>query len=259
MIPAGCFTGRGGQTVHRFKITELGQNVFWLRGEEREHLVRVLRLASGDKIVGFDNSGGEWLAEIAKIEDKSVTCRILQEGYPEVEAKAVVYLVVGLAKGEKMDWVVQKGTELGMAGLIPLRAKRSVLRLEGSKAAERVERWQKIAAEAAKQSHRVKEPVVQAVSDWAELPAELPPDTVWLMPYEEEKTSHLREVLEGLEQGCPIAILIGPEGGFDPAEVALAQETLAAQSVSLGLRILRAETAALAALTMVLFQRGDLG
>jgi len=245
--------------MNRFKITELGNEVFWLRGSERDHLVKVLRLSPGDLIVGFDNTGLEYTGVILKIEDKSVTCRILSTDHPDVEAHTAVYIVAGLSKGEKMEWVIQKGTELGMEGLIPLRAKRSVMHLEGSKAQDRVVRWQKIASEAAKQSHRVQEPQILEICDWKDLRGQLPEDTQWLIPYEEEKTQRLASVLEGLHPERPIALLIGPEGGFDEAEVSLAQEKLGAQSVSLGPRILRTETAALAALTMVLAHFGDLG
>ncbi|MEA4902285.1 16S rRNA (uracil(1498)-N(3))-methyltransferase [Desulfitobacterium sp.] len=245
--------------MHRFKITELGKNAFWLRGDERDHLVRVLRLAPGDDIVGFDNSGAEYYATILKIEDKSVTCRILETSHPDVEANTKIYLAVGLSKGEKMEWVIQKGTELGISGVIPLRAKRAVMRLEGTKALERVKRWQKIAGEAAKQSHRVQEPQIFEVADWSDLPKLLPANTQWLIPYEEEKTERLQTVLDRFDPLLPMALIIGPEGGFEAAEVSWAQEYLGAASVSLGPRILRAETAALAAATMVLAHYGDLG
>lgn len=245
--------------MHRFKITELGNNAFWLRGPEREHLVRVLRLSPGDEIVGFDNSGAEYMAIITKIEEKSVTCHILDAGYPEVEAQTQVFIVAGLSKGEKMEWVIQKGTELGMAGLIPLRTKRAVMKLEGSKATDRVERWQKISGEAAKQSHRVREPKIFQVADWKDLTEGLPESTQWIIPYEYEKTQKLHTVLQDFNPAEPIAILIGPEGGFEDSEVLWAQENLQAKSVSLGPRILRAETAAVAALTLVLGHYGDLG
>lgn len=245
--------------MHRFKISELGRNVFWLKGPERDHLVRVLRLSPGEEIIGFDNSGAEYRAIINKIEDQSVTCGILKEEFPEVEAKTQVFVVAGLSKGEKMEWVIQKGTELGMAGLIPLRTKRAVMKLEGSKAKDRVERWQKISGEAAKQSHRVREPEIFPVSDWKDLSVILPPTTQWLMPYENENTRSLRSALAEFDAQGPIAILIGPEGGFEESEVSWAQENLQAQSVSLGSRILRAETAAIAALTLVLGHYGDLG
>ena len=245
--------------MNRFRITELGNDVFWLRDSEREHLVRVLRLSPGDIIVGYDNSGKEYTSVIQKIEDKSVTCRILSTDQPEVEAHTAVYLVAGLAKGEKMEWVIQKGTELGMVGLIPLRAKRSIVYIEGTKARDRVARWQKIASEASKQSHRVQEPIIFEVSDWKNLKEKLPEDTQWIIPYEEEETQRLVSVLKTLDPAHPIALLIGPEGGFDPAEVSMAQEQLGAQSVTLGPRILRTETASLATLTMVLAHYGDLG
>ncbi|WP_088228757.1 16S rRNA (uracil(1498)-N(3))-methyltransferase [Desulfosporosinus sp. FKB] len=245
--------------MNRFKITELGKNAFWLRGTERDHLVRVLRLTPGDKVLGYDNSGMEYTGVILKIEDKSVTCRILSSDYPEVEAHTSVFVVAGLSKGEKMEWVIQKGTELGMKGLFPLRAKRSVMQLEGSKAQERVVRWQKIAGEASKQSHRVKEPRIGEVCNWGDLKDKLPEGTQWLIPYEEEKTRRLTSVLSTFDPDLPIAILIGPEGGFEAAEVDRACEELGAQSVSLGPRILRAETAALAALTLVLGHFGDVG
>lgn len=245
--------------MHRFKISELGKDVFWLRGSEREHLVRVLRLKAGDEVVGFDNTGVEYAGIVLQIEENSVTCRILSIERPEVEARTSVYLAVGLAKGEKMDWVMQKGTELGMEGLIPLRAKRSVVRLEGNKARDRVARWQKIASEAAKQCQRVKESRIFAVCDWQELAAQLPPDTQWLIPYEEERERRLGSALEGVDGERPIAVLIGPEGGFEQAEVAWAEEKLGAKCVSLGPRILKTDTAALAALTMVLARFGDLG
>lgn len=245
--------------MNRFKITELGKDVFWLRDSERVHLVKVLRLTPGDIIVGFDNTGMEYTSVIDKIEDKSVTCRILSTDQPDVEAHTEVYIVAGLSKGEKMELVIQKGTELGMEGLIPLRTKRSIMHLEGTKAQERVARWQKIASEASKQSHRVREPQIAKVCDWTDLAVYLPEDTQWLIPYEEEKTQRLTPALGELDPARPIAILIGPEGGFDSAEVELAQEKLGAKSVSLGPRILRAETAAIAALTMVLAHFGDLG
>ncbi|HBP64477.1 MAG TPA: 16S rRNA (uracil(1498)-N(3))-methyltransferase [Desulfosporosinus sp.] len=245
--------------MNRFKISELGNEVFWLRGSERDHLAKVLRLKAGDLVIGFDNTGLEYTSVIVKIEDNSVTCRILSTDHPDVEAHTSIYLVAGLSKGEKMEWVIQKGTELGMQGLVPLRTKRSIMHLEGSKAQDRVARWQKIASEAAKQSHRVQEPKIFEVCDWRDLAEQLPAETQWLIPYEEERTQRFTTVLESLDPKRPIALLIGPEGGFDPSEVALAQEKLGAKSVSLGPRILRTETAALAALTMVLFHFGDLG
>ena len=250
--------------MHRFKISRLSsdQGFFWLHGAEKDHLVRVLRIQPGETVAGFDNSGREWLGKILSVAEDEVSCQILAEQRPEVEARLALYLAAGLAKGEKFEWVIQKGTELGMAGFLPLQAKRSVVQLAGPKAAERVERWQKIAAEATKQSGRVCEPQIFPVSAWHELPGRLgslAKEMQWLIPYEEEKTERLLTAAGQLDPGRPVGLLIGPEGGFEPAEVAWAQQNLGARSVSLGPRILRAETAAVAALALVLGQWGDLG
>lgn len=245
--------------MHRFKIKTRQGDTFLITGEELHHFVHVLRLKTGDKVVGYDNTGAQWFGVVESIEKDWASCKIIEEEFPEVEARTKVYLVMGLAKGEKMEWVIQKGTELGMTGFVPLKTQRSVLQLEDKKARERVSRWQKIAAEAVKQSRRVVEPQIGQVADWQDLKKVLPPGTQWLIPYEDEKTFSLSNTLQGFNPEYPIAILIGPEGGFAPEEVTAARESLKAQSVSLGPRILRTETAALAALVMVLNYYGDLG
>lgn len=245
--------------MYRFKIDIIKDESFLITKDELHHLVHVLRLGPGDKVVGFDNSGSQYLGVIEFIQQDSASCKIIVEESPEVEARTKAYLVMGLAKGEKMEWVIQKGTELGMAGFIPLRTKRSIVQLEGKKALDRVVRWQKIASEAVKQSRRVIEPKIMNVSDWKDLINILPQGTQWLIPYEDEKTESLRDTLAGFVPDYPLAILIGPEGGFSPNEVEWACARLKAKSVSLGPRILRTETAALAALTIVLANYGDLG
>lgn len=245
--------------MYRFKIGIMKEESFLITEDELHHLVHVLRLGPGDKVLGFDNSGSQYLGVIEFIQQDSASCKIIVEESPEVETRTKVYLVMGLAKGEKMEWVIQKGTELGMAGFVPLRTKRSIVQLEGKKAQERVVRWQKIASEAVKQSRRVIEPKVMNVSDWNDLNNMLPQQTQWLIPYEDEKTESLRDTLASFIPEYPLAILIGPEGGFSPNEVEWACARLKAKSVSLGPRILRTETAALAALTIVLANYGDLG
>ncbi|NLL52481.1 MAG: 16S rRNA (uracil(1498)-N(3))-methyltransferase [Peptococcaceae bacterium] len=245
--------------MHRFRAIAHNQGCFLITGDELHHLTKVLRLQRGDKVYGFDNSGRQWLGIIEKLEKDSALCRIIEEEYPEVEAKSKVYLVMGLAKGDKMEWVIQKATELGMAGFIPLRTRRSVMQLEGKKAEDRVKRWQKIAGEAAKQSRRVIEPKIEQVAEWKDLEVMLPPETQWLIAYENEKKLSFSNTLASFNPEYPIAVLIGPEGGFSGEEVREAQEKLGARSISLGSRILRTETAALAVLTMVLTYFGDLG
>ena len=245
--------------MYRFRVSTIEDLYFRITGEELHHLTKVLRLGLGDKVIGFDNSGGQVIGIIERLDKESADCKIIQKDNPEVEAKTKVYLVMGLSKGEKMEWVIQKGTELGMAGFIPLRTKRSVLQLEGKKAQERVVRWQRIASEAVKQSRRVIEPRISDICGWDDLEGLLPEETQWLIPYEDEKTTSLCNIVTHLNQAYPFAILIGPEGGFSAEEVESARIKLKANSVSLGPRILRTETAALVALTLVLANNGDLG
>jgi 16S rRNA (uracil1498-N3)-methyltransferase len=245
--------------MNRFKIEAKEGDYFRITGEELHHLANVLRLIPGDKVIGFDNSGRQFTGVIKSLTEEAAFCLITEEDYPQVEAGTRVYLVMGLAKGEKMEWVIQKGTELGMAGFIPLRTKRSVVRLEGSKARERVTRWQRIAAEAVKQSRRVVEPRIEDILSWQDLTAYFPQGTQWIMAYEDEKTSTLHKVLPSFSSDYPLVLLVGPEGGFEPEEAEWARNNLQASSVSLGPRILRTETAALAFLTMVLSYFGDLG
>ncbi|ADY56719.1 Ribosomal RNA small subunit methyltransferase E [Syntrophobotulus glycolicus DSM 8271] len=245
--------------MHRFRISSIDQDYFLIDGEELHHLTRVLRLGPGEEILGFDHSGRLWRGAIREINKEQAVCSVIRAEIPETEAKVKVYLIVGLSKGEKMELVIQKGTELGMTGLIPLRTRRSVMKLEGTKAEERVDRWRKIAGEAVKQCGRVIQPAVAPVLDWQDLPAYLPADTQWLIPFEGEKTVSLKACLKSFDPSLPMALIIGPEGGFEPQEVLWAKEKLGAKSISLGSRILRAETAAIAALTIVLAFYGDLG
>jgi 16S rRNA (uracil1498-N3)-methyltransferase len=237
--------------MHRFRAIAHNQVCFLITGDELHHLTKVLRLQRGDKVYGFDNSGRQWLGIIEKLEKDSALCRIIEEEYPEVEAKSKVYLVMGLAKGDKMEWVIQKATELGMAGFIPLRTRRSVMQLEGKKAEDRVKRWQKIAGEAAKQSRRVIEPKIEQVAEWKDLEVMLPPETQWLIAYENEKKLSFSNTLASFNPEYPIAVLIGPEGGFSGEEVREAQEKLGARSISLGSRILRTNPLAAGASTLL--------
>lgn len=245
--------------MNRFKTDSKEGDYFLIIGEELHHLAHVLRLIPGDEVIGFDNSGRQFTGVIKSLTEEAAFCLITGEDYPPVEARTRVYLVMGLAKGEKMEWVIQKGTELGMAGFIPLRTKRSVVRLEGSKARERVTRWQRIAAEAVKQSRRVVEPRIGDILSWHDLTAYFPQGTQWIMAYEDEKTLTLHKALPSFNSEYPVVLLVGPEGGFEAEEAEWARKNLQACSVSLGPRILRTETAALSFLTMVLSYFGDLG
>ncbi|MDR1320872.1 MAG: 16S rRNA (uracil(1498)-N(3))-methyltransferase [Gracilibacteraceae bacterium] len=244
--------------TRRFRLAGKGDEMFWLEGDEFRHLTTVLRLGPGARIVGFDEERA-YLGIITNLRDGQACCRI-ESALPETgEPAARVFLVMGLTKGDKIEWVIQKGTELGMAGFVPLAAERSVARPDERRQAAGDERRRKIAAAAVKQCGRVRQPEIFPLSGWEALPALLPPDTACFLAWEEEKERSFKAALAGVDWRRPLAVLIGPEGGFTRAEAERAAKELGAAPVSLGTRVLRAETAALAALTLALAASGDLG
>ena len=178
-----------------------------------------------------------------------VAC-ITREGYQSTELGAEIYLFQGLPKADKMELIIQKAVELGAAGIIPVEMKRCVVKLEEKKKKSRRERWQAIAESAAKQSKRNLIPQVFDVLTYKEAMAMAGEMDLFLLPYENERgMAATREALEAIRPGMKVAILIGPEGGFEEKEVLLAQEK-GARSISLGRRILRTETAAITSIAM---------
>lgn len=246
----------------RFFVVEPEQikgELVYLTGEDVHHIKRVLRLRPGDELQVLDGKGRAYRVLLTEVGLTQVVGRIQESWLRESEPLSRLTLVQGLPKGEKMEVIVQKCTELGISRLIPVRTRYSVVDWDEAKAASRVERWRKIAREAAKQCGRSSVPVIEPVQDWAEvLGAERHPSCLRLMPWEEEKERHLRDALRERQPGEGVVIFIGPEGGFSPEEVALAREE-GVVTVTLGPRILRTETAGPAVVAMILFALGDLG
>jgi 16S rRNA (uracil1498-N3)-methyltransferase len=219
----------------------------FLGPEARRYLADVLRLAAGDRVEVFDGRGGRYDAVI------EAGFEAVRLGPREEAARAPVELtlVVALAKGEKMDLVVQKATELGAARILPFAADRSVVRLERDKGEERAARWRRIAEEAARQCGRADVPEVRAPADLAAALAGLAPATRLVVFH--PGGAPLAQVAAA---PC-IAAVVGPEGGLTDAEVG-ACEAAGAHRASLGPRVLRAETAAIVALALLQARHGDL-
>ncbi|MFZ5595945.1 MAG: 16S rRNA (uracil(1498)-N(3))-methyltransferase [Bacillota bacterium] len=226
-------------------------------GPDVKHMVKVLRLKPGDRVELLDGSGRAALARVESLGRDEVVCSKLSEYKPGGEPPVRVTLVQGLARGEKMDLIIQKCTELGVAEIMPMICSRSVVRLEEGKAAGRQARWQRVALEAAKQCRRPRVPLVHSPRDISRVLEEMPPGAAGLMPWEEERNCPIGELLKGESPGH-VYIFIGPEGGFEPAEVEQARSRGVA-TVSLGPRILRTETAGLICLGLVMHRWGDLG
>lgn len=219
------------------------------------HAARVLRLRSGDDLTLFDGRGGEYAARIAQVERERVRVDVLTWDARECESPLALTLVQALQAGEKMDLTVQKAVELGVGRIVPVLARRSVVRLDGARAARRVEHWRGVAASACEQCGRNRVPDVaelQGLERWLAQPAPAGALRLMLAP----GAGHTLATLAPPPPGSPIELLIGSEGGLAPEEMhAAAQAGFVA--VGLGPRVLRTETAGLAALAAIHARWGD--
>lgn len=243
--------------MRRFLLSDRLADKMVVAGGEAHHMLRVLRLAAGDQVVVVDPVGQAAVARITQASDTEVFLSMETMLEEEREAPITIRLAQGLPKSDKMDFIVQKAVELGISEIIPMEADTSVVRYDAAKQQNRRERWQKIAAEAAKQCQRTIVPNVAAVQDLAKLLAAIGGETQIIVLYEGQVPLGLKQVLRE-KPGNDYLLIIGPEGGLSSREVQLAQERGAA-IVTMGPRILRTETAALAAIAAVMYEHGDLG
>ena len=214
------------------------------------HAERVLRLAVGDPVTLFDGQGGECAASILAF-GREALARLGPRLAIECESPLQITLVQALASGDKMDWIVQKAVELGVAAVQPVAAERSVLKLAGERADKRVAHWQQVAVAACEQSGRNRVPVVGEILPLAKYLAR-PFDGTRLILAPGADGALARKA----RPSRPLAILIGPEGGWSPAELDLAARAGCAP-LALGPRVLRTETAGLAALAAMQTMWGD--
>lgn len=220
--------------------------------EAAHHALRVLRLRSGDELVLFDGLGGEYSGRVV---EATGILRIALEARRDLEREAplALTLVQALPAGDKMDWVVQKAVELGAATIQPIQAKRSVVRLAGERAEKRVAHWRQVAISACEQCGRNRLPKIGAIIDL--------PHYLTVSP-DQNETRLLLSPLPGMRLSAltkPLAavtLLIGPEGGFEEGEEQAAL-SVGFQAISLGPRVLRTETAGLAAMAAILALWGD--
>jgi 16S rRNA (uracil1498-N3)-methyltransferase len=229
----------------------------FVTGQELEHLRRVLRLEPGDRITIFDDAGWEHEAVIRSLGLATGEIDILRSYQTQRESRLQLTLAVGLTKGEKIDFVVEKATELGVQTIIPFASTYAVPKLDERKIAARGERWQKIALSAAKQSGRTKVPQVLPLMKFADLLMRAQPQAAKLLCWEKEAQQSLRLAHDKLGDAHSLLVAVGPEGGFSSSEAELARQH-GFEWVHLGRRILRAETAAVTALSLVQFLWGDL-
>ncbi len=246
--------------MHRFFADESGiQNgLARLNAEDSAHALRVLRLEAGEEIE-LVCAPERYLAVIEKADMDGVTVRVRGE-LRATEAKTRVTLYQGLPKADKMELIAQKATELGAYAIQPVAMERCVVKLDGKDAIKKTERWQKIAREAVKQCARVDVPEIRVPKKLSALTEDFAALDALIVPWEDARDGSMRACLapfEGREE-ISIGILIGPEGGISEKEAAWLAQSANARLVTLGPRILRTETAAIASITMAMTLRGEM-
>lgn len=223
--------------------------------EQVHQLKKVMRVRAGEQFEVVDDDSQLAIVEVSELEPFEVKVVELLE--QKVELPVSVTIAVGLSKGDKLDWIVQKATELGVSEIIPLSLTRNVVKWTGDKADKKIERLQKIAEEASEQSHRLKVPRVTSVMTLKELVNYTSDFEQKLIAYEESakvgESLQLVKSLQSLQENESVIFVFGPEGGIEEQEVALLEES-GYIPCSLGPRILRAETAPLYALAAVSYQ-----
>jgi len=228
-----------------------------IQGSEVRHIRRVLRLDTGDEIVVFDGSGKDYRGIIVKGGSSSVVIQIQNISPSRKESHLGITLAQSLLKGEKMDYLIQKATELGVKKIIPFFSSRSNPLLERTKRMNRHHRWEKIAIGASKQCGRGMVPEIEPLKDYSEMLRTSSRNFLCIMLCEKEG-KRLREILSKSKEKMEICFVVGPEGGFSHEEVMAAKEK-GFIPVTLGERILRAETASLCLLSILQYEWGDMG
>lgn len=221
--------------------------------ENSRYISQVLRMKNGEELIIVDNDSIEYVCSISGITKKTVELEVLSCSVNTTEPPFHVTLFQSVSKGERMDYTIQKTTELGVKEIYPVLSERVVVKLNGKDVSGKLDRWQKIALEASRQSHRGSVPVIKEPIDF-EKAIEFAKDNfdLVLFPWEEESDKGIKEVLKSFS-GKRIAVFVGPEGGYSEEEAGFATENNA-KCVTLGPRILRTETAGAAVLSMLIYE-----
>lgn len=236
-------------------------------GEDAHHITNVMRLRAGAEVICSNGEGRDVIARILTAGTKEVLLSVVEELQDSRELRLSITIAQGLPKSDKMEWILQKGTELGAARFVPFTSRRTVVQLDSKKESKKLERWAKIVKEAAEQSHRSRVPAIDPVLSWKGLLKLALEADLALLAYEAESGAQVGDVVkpylterndDRYDRPIRILVAIGPEGGFDPSEVEEAVQS-GWRAVGLGRRILRTETAAMAALLTIQTLDGEMG
>ena len=251
--------------MHKFFTSKelINENVGKIIGDDVKHIMKVLRLTSGEKVVLNDCEGTEYLAEIDNVNKQEVTLNIIEsiEGSNESDIRITIYQ--GLPKSQKMDLIVQKGTELGIYEFKPVITSRVDVKLKGD--FKKLDRLNRISLEAAKQSKRTIVPKVSEPMNFDEVLDEMTSLDLMLVPYENAEGFGIKSLINNMKKENinlnnikTVGILVGPEGGFEEDEIIKLKDK-GAHIITLGKRILRTETAGFVAASLIQYELSDLG
>lgn len=246
--------------MHKFFINKeniLG-NKLHITGDDVNHIYKVLRLNNGDIIVASNGEGREYASKIMEITKQAVVCEIIEEFDNLSEPPIKITLFQGLPKAQKMEFIIQKGVEIGVCRIQPVITQRVIVKTEGKDISNKLERWRRISEEASKQSNRGVIPEIIEPISFDLAIEKIKNFDLAIIPYEKEKGNGLKRVLLENLNAKDIGVFIGPEGGFDESEIdkCIANSVI---PVTLGPRILRTETAGIAVSSMILYELGDMG
>lgn len=225
-----------------------------IEGTDVNHIKNVLRMKTGEEVMISNGTDKHYICSIMTISEQQVVAKIVDIDTNSTELPVKLYLFQGLPKADKMELIIQKSVELGVHEIIPVAMKRCVVKLDTKKEKSKLARWQGIAENAAKQSKRMVIPNIARVMNFKEAVAYAKSLDYNIIPYEfANGMERSKQVVKSLSQYKSVGIFIGPEGGFEEAEIAYAKENNM-QIISLGKRILRTETAGLTALSVIMFE-----
>lgn len=225
-----------------------------IEGTDVNHIKNVLRMKTGEEVMISNGTDKHYICSIMTISEQQVVAKIVDIDTNSTELPVKLYLFQGLPKADKMELIIQKSVELGVHEIIPVAMKRCVVKLDAKKEKSKLARWQGIAESAAKQSKRMVIPNISRVMNFKEAVAYAKSLDYNIIPYEfANGMERSKQVVKSLGQYKSVGIFIGPEGGFEEAEIAYAKESNM-QIISLGKRILRTETAGLTALSIIMFE-----
>ena len=242
--------------MHCFYIETPVDGVASLPPEEAKHAAKVLRLHPGDPVCAMDGAGGRWDAAVQTVSGSAVTVRLLDR-LPDNEPPVRVTLYQGIPKADKLDFIAQKLTELGAAALVPVKMERCVVKLDARDGTKRQERLSRIAAEAAKQCRRGVPTEIETPLSWPQVIERMARHDLVLIPWEDARGRRMKDAFSERPEARDIGIVVGPEGGMSAEEVAALNDA-GALNITLGPRILRAETAAVVSVAMAMQLWGDL-